>query len=81
MQDASRHLAMFLNIVFAFSFSPEDSCERCRDPNATITTVNVPAVSAYHQVCQTFLLLNWLFYPILKSFCYYNQFVPKISLG
>ncbi len=41
---------MFLIVVFASSFSPEDSCERCRDLNATITTVNVPAVSAYHQV-------------------------------
>lgn len=33
-----------------FSFSPEDSCERCRDPNLTVTTVNVPAISAYHQL-------------------------------
>lgn len=48
-----------------FSFSPEDSCVKCRDPNLSITTANVPAISAYHQLRDSYfsaLVLSGMIY-------------------
>lgn len=32
-----------------FTFSPKDSCEGCQDTSDLVTTLNVPAISAYYQ--------------------------------
>ena len=31
-------------------FSPKDSCDGCQDTSDLVTTLNVPAISAYYQV-------------------------------
>ena len=44
-------LGIFLQYnYFVHRFSPKDSCEGCQDTSDLVTTLNVPAISAYYQV-------------------------------
>lgn len=38
-----------------FTFSPSESCDGCNDVSDNITTLNVPAISAYYQMREAFL--------------------------